>query len=571
VISVASTDESDVKSDFSNYGATVDVSTPGGTSAAGTYGLLSTTYDLTNFGYYDLYAGTSMACPITSGLCGLILSVNPELTPDELEGILEASCDDIDAVPGNENYAGQLGAGRINAYTAISTTPFEPTSDFITEVPYITPGTMIQFYDKSTGVPDNWSWEFTGGTPHLSSQQDPNVMFNSEGVFNVSLGVTNDFGSDVEIKAGYITVTSTPLPWVVFSSDVTTACNADVVTFTDETLYDPTSWTWTIEPSTVTYVDGTDMNSQNPHIRFNAPGAYTVTLAATNAFGSNSKTIEDMIVIQGIGLNYEEGFESGESNDFQLSHNSKAKIKIDTRAAAPGSTNGLHYHGAPLTGGWSGGPANTTPDQAWNVNTNFHAAAEICSVDATGIAGIGLTLDLRQTYSIGNKYSWFRVLVNGEQVADIYGAENFNPSTNTDPWAMKTFDLSAYGNSQFTLTLQSACYLADKFYAEGDNVFVDNIMISNTTAINEGMNSNAGVITYPNPAKTVLNFSARGTGENITVKVTNVQGQTIMQENVSNYREGDVRQVNTENLKPGIYILRISGEQGSVVKKFVKE
>lgn len=571
VISVASTDETDIKSNFSNYGATVDVSAPGGTSAAGTYGLLSTTYDFTNYGYYDLYAGTSMACPMTSGLCGLILSVNPELTPDELEVILEASCDDIDEVPGNEGYAGQLGAGRINAFSAISTTPYEPTADFLTELPYITPGTMIQFVDKSVGVPSSWSWEFDGGSPHISSQQNPNVIFNTAGVYNVSLGVENDFGSDVETKTGYITVTTTPLPWVLFSSDVISACDGDVVTFTDGTLYDPTSWNWEINPSTVTFVDGTNAGTQNPHIRFDAPGVYSVTLTATNANGSNSKTIEGMVTIHGIELNYSEDFESGESNDFQLSHNSRAKISVDLRAAGPGSTQGLHFQGYYMTGGWSGGPANTTPDQAWNVNTNFHAFAEVCSVDATGIAGIGLTFDMRQTYSIGNKYSWLRVLVNGEQVSDIYGVENYTPTTNSDPWDQKTFDLSANGNSQFSLTLQSACYLADKFYAEGDNVFVDNIMVSNTTFVNDDLSSSASVLTYPNPAKTVLNYSAAGTGEKVSVKVLNVQGQVIFTESISNYKDGNVRNVNTENMKPGIYILQLSGDKGSVVKKFVKE
>lgn len=571
VISVASTDESDVKSDFSNYGATVDVSSPGGTSLAGTYGVISTTFNLSTYGYYDLMAGTSMACPVASGLCGLILSVNPELTPDELEAVLESGCDDIDAVPGNESYAGQLGAGRINAYNSISNTPFTPVADFFTEVPYITPGTMIQFLDKSVGVPESWSWEFAGGTPHLSSQENPNVIFNSDGVYNVILGVTNDFGTDVETKAGYITVTSTPLPWIVFSSNVPVACQSDVVTFTDETLYDPTSWTWSFEPNTVTFTDGTSASAQNPHVIFNEPGDYAVTLSATNNFGSNSKTVESFITIEGIELNYTEDFETGESNDFKLSSNSRAKIKVDVRAAGPESTQGLHYQGYYMNGGWSGGPVNTTPDQAWNVNTNFQASAEICSVDATGIEGVGLTLDIRQTYSIGNKYSWFRVLVNGEQVSDINGVENFNPATNTDPWTTKTFDLSAYGNSQFTLTLQSACYLADKFYAEGDNVFIDNIMLSNTTGISDGINSQAGAITYPNPARTFLNFSARGTGENITVEVHNVQGQAIFRENIMNYQEGNVDQVNTENLKPGIYILRISGENGTVVKKFVKE
>ncbi len=151
VISVASTNENDVKSDFSNFGATVDVSAPGGYGTTGPSGLMSTTFDFTTYGYYDLYFGTSMACPVAAGLCGLILSVNPDLTPDELEAILESSCDDIDAVPGNENYAGQLGAGRIDAYAALSTTPYTPVANFSTSVTYITPGTVIQFFDNSAG------------------------------------------------------------------------------------------------------------------------------------------------------------------------------------------------------------------------------------------------------------------------------------------------------------------------------------------------------------------------------------------------------------------------------------
>jgi len=569
VISVASTDETDVKTNFSNYGATVDVCAPGGYSASGTYGLLSTTWDFTNFGYYDLFAGTSMACPLTAGLCGLILSVNPDLTPDELEDILESGCDDIYSVPGNEGYAGQLGAGRINAYASISTTPFAPTSDFSTPVTILTPGSTVQFFDMSTGVPDSWSWEFTGGSPHLSSVQNPFVLFADEGVYTIYLAVENDFGLDVETKTDYITVTNTPLPWVEYSASANTACITEIIVFTDETLYNPTAWSWEFDPSTVSFVDETTMNSQHPHVTFDESGLYSVTLTATNANGTNFKMTEDMIDVAGILPNYIEDFESGESSDFMLSSNTRANVKVDTRAAAPGSTNGLHFEGSNSTGGWSGGPINTTADQAWNVNTQFHGFAEVCGVDATNIEGIGLTLDLRQTYSVGYTYSWFRVLANDEQISDIYGVADFNPVTNEDPFEMITFDLSEYGNSLFTLTLQSACLYADKFFAEGDNVFVDNIMISNITAVQEGSPATTGVLTYPNPAKEVLNFSAHGTGEQINVKVMNIQGQTIFEETIKGYHDGDVHQVKTADLSNGIYILKISGEKGTTVKKFV--
>ena len=113
------------------------------------------------------------------------------------------------------------------------------------------------------------------------------------------------------------------------------------------------------------------------------------------------------------------------------------KLRSTSAQHASGSLYSLHFQGSGLTGGWSGGPTNTTPEQAWTANVNFQAFADNCSVDATGIAGVGLTFDLRQTYSIGNKYSWFRVLVNDEPVADVYGNENFNPTTNTDPFVHK--------------------------------------------------------------------------------------------------------------------------------------
>ncbi len=66
------------------------------------------------------------------------------------------------------------------------------------------------------------------------------------------------------------------------------------VIFTDQSTNNPTSWSWTFTPNTVTYVSGSS-TSQNPQVRFNSFGAYTVSLTATNAFGSNTNTKTDYI------------------------------------------------------------------------------------------------------------------------------------------------------------------------------------------------------------------------------------------------------------------------------------
>ena len=112
VISVGATDISDQRAGFSNYGTTIDVMAPG----AAIYSTISgATTDL-----YGSLSGTSMACPLTAGLCGLIKSQDPTRTPDQIKAILKNGCDNIDLV--NPNYIGQMGAGRINAANSLGGT-----------------------------------------------------------------------------------------------------------------------------------------------------------------------------------------------------------------------------------------------------------------------------------------------------------------------------------------------------------------------------------------------------------------------------------------------------------------
>lgn len=68
-------------------------------------------------GTYTTGNGTSFAAPYVSGLCALMLAVNPCLTPDEVEYILKATAVNIDAQ--NPNYVGLIGTGRINAQAAV--------------------------------------------------------------------------------------------------------------------------------------------------------------------------------------------------------------------------------------------------------------------------------------------------------------------------------------------------------------------------------------------------------------------------------------------------------------------
>ncbi|MEE4256157.1 MAG: PKD domain-containing protein, partial [Bacteroidales bacterium] len=84
-------------------------------------------------------------------------------------------------------------------------------------------------------------------------------------------------------------------PAADFNADILNPETGQTVSFTDISTNLPTSWSWSFSPSTVTYVNSTSSSSQNPEVQFDAAGLYTVTLQATNAYGSDTEIKTDYI------------------------------------------------------------------------------------------------------------------------------------------------------------------------------------------------------------------------------------------------------------------------------------
>lgn len=186
VISVGASDPNDLKAGFSNYGSTIDVMAPG-------VQIYSSTAVTENS--YDSWDGTSMACPLVSGLAGLMLSLDPSLHPDSIEACLKRTADNIDAL--NPTYAGQLGAGRVNAFEVMSCIRSEPIADFgIDFLGTACIGQNITFQNFSGGLdPKTYEWNFPGGTPATSTDKNPTVTYAANGTYEVTLKVTNDLGT----------------------------------------------------------------------------------------------------------------------------------------------------------------------------------------------------------------------------------------------------------------------------------------------------------------------------------------------------------------------------------------
>jgi PKD repeat protein len=97
---------------------------------------------------------------------------------------------------------------------------------FIASSTDVAVGANISFTDVSNGTIASWNWTFEGGTPSTSTAQNPsNIRYDNEGIYNVTLTVTDTQGnSETLIKNNYINV-HTMESYNMSTSTVTT-CNA---------------------------------------------------------------------------------------------------------------------------------------------------------------------------------------------------------------------------------------------------------------------------------------------------------------------------------------------------------
>jgi len=133
VITVGASDHNDMRCYYSNYGPELDIVAPCApgytrddwlttkrkgwpwtTDISGPAGWNMDPFD-PNVVDYTALGGTSAAAPIAAGVAALILSVEPNLTGDEVRHFLERSAKDLGA-PGRDDY---YGWGRVDARAAL--------------------------------------------------------------------------------------------------------------------------------------------------------------------------------------------------------------------------------------------------------------------------------------------------------------------------------------------------------------------------------------------------------------------------------------------------------------------
>lgn len=136
VIGVSAIDAAGVKAPYSNYGAGVDITAPGGSESGG---ILQETIDpASGEAVFEDYKGTSMASPHVAGVAAMIKAAGVE-EPAEVLQVLKQSAQKVKDDPFNHYGAGYLNAGEAMREAAKGRITFKDFFRWLRDNGYLNP------------------------------------------------------------------------------------------------------------------------------------------------------------------------------------------------------------------------------------------------------------------------------------------------------------------------------------------------------------------------------------------------------------------------------------------------
>jgi PKD repeat protein len=163
--------------------------------------------------------------------------------------------------------------GPIAAFTAESTNGCAPLT--------------VVFENLSSENAESFQWSFPGGEPSTSTEENPVVVYNTPGVYDVTLTAINGQGNNSSTQPGLVVVNGVP------STSFTQTVNGGTVTF-NNTSTGATTYKWD-------FGDGENSTELNPVHTYSQSGEYMVTLTSENECGFSSATITIQVVVTGVG------------------------------------------------------------------------------------------------------------------------------------------------------------------------------------------------------------------------------------------------------------------------------
>ena len=407
-----------------------------------------------------------------------------------------------------------------------------PIVDFMASDSMICVSSSVDFTDLTQFSPTQWFWEFQGGNPATSTDQNPvGIMYESVGTFDVKLYAINETGATEFTKNGYITVSDIPatpegdnvyacLPGVIPALEV---IGENIIWYDDPEL--------TNEVATGNVFDTGETE----------PGMYTYyAVAETNGCASLSLEIS-------------------------LNINEKPEATFDPLTSVCDNEPEFTLTGGLPAGGEYMGPG---------VSNNMFSAS------AAG-AGVHTISYIYTDENFCSDTAYQDIMVSASPMFDL-GADtsicaNLNYTLDASAADVASYLWSPGGETTASITVDTTGMgLGTEEYSvivTGNNgcVSIGSALVTfyDCTGVNEisGLQS---VAIVPNPNDGVFSVQfVTNKPKNMDIQILSASGQNY-------YKEGNIQiegtmnhNIRLEGINPGIYYLVISAKEGKVIQKFL--
>jgi PKD repeat protein len=382
----------------------------------------------------------------------------------------------------------------------------------------------VEFNNASSSNVTDWSWTFDGGTPATSTEENPTVTYATSGSYPVSLTVTSPAGMDESTIENFVVVLAEPIAEidVIISGNEITATNTG-------TGADAIAWT----------VGGESFTTDILEYEFEANGTYTIEMTAENECGTS--TTSAMIAID---VFPQASFDNlpyvacvGESISL-VDNSTNADTKIWTMP-----------NGNPSTSN------EINPIVVYNATGSYDITLMVSNIYGTStetFAGAITVIDLPTASFDGTQDESTVNFMSTSIGASTYSWDFGDGNTSTEENPIHTY--GSNGTYEVILAVSNQC----------GEVETTTTFIINVNAVTEADFGNMKV--YPNPASDYITISLENTlGDDIKLSIIDVQGKIVRSEliNTENHT------INTSDLVNGTYMLRLSSNEASFLKKIV--
>jgi PKD repeat protein len=410
------------------------------------------------------------------------------------------------------------------------------------------------------------------------------VMFTSnqatamQNALSTTISGRNNLSSPANLVFTGITPGYTCTPLADLTSSKTTICSGSSITYTDMSQYGGTgSIAWVFEggsPATSTAV--------SPVVTYNTPGTYSVSLTATNAYGSNTLSKVSYITV----VNSWSSYSSPVSHDFESGLFPWLSLVTN---ANPGSGTWQINN----TNGAIGTAFSIYLNNASQLSTPNHLDIfETPAYDFHTTTGISMSYYYAYAKKSATQADTFKLQIStdcGGTWKNVVGyascttmALNSAGITATpliptpSQWKQQIISSSFMGATSPNPNLKQSVkfrfyFRSDDVVGSSNNLYIDQINLSGVVGINEFENS-IGLSIYPNPtnSSSTVDFNIYNK-ENVKIKIIDLTGRIIEETDKIDLNGNQASYTINKNgqLAKGLYFINLEINNNLITKKII--